>query len=352
MTVRRLRRGFIGIVALSGACGNVTRDPEPVPGDGASGAAGSAVSAKGGTVGLGGNGSSGSPGQSCPPPAPAVFSEQVLSPAKVFRRELYTWTTDEQIAEVREGQVLLTRTEREGMGPGYAFEKIASMAEGTGEVSELAAYLAGEAFARARFAWPHPWATRMGWPGESYGDKLVRMLLRQDAWLAIVQGDAIRVVDVDDNEVALSAALAAPERIAVIFFVRDATAGGPYCSGSFNGGGDGYREYIVGNEAMIEEWSIATPEILEKLESDIAMLREFLERIRACPPFVDTVDWNVSVCCQWGRDPGANDLIAYEESLAMPSPYYLPEEAQIEALIATLEAARFEPDPFVVRPGG
>jgi hypothetical protein len=362
MAVRRLGRGWIGIVALSGACGRI-EDPGPEAASGASGEHG----ASGGVAGLGAPSTGGSIQVGASAGAPvtpqgcssfdassAVFADQAIDYTMLFRRELYTWTSDEQIAELREGRVLLTRTEREGLGPGYAFEAIAAIArQGDGPMNRVAAHLAGPAFARARYAWPHPWATRMGWPGETYGDNLIRILLREDAWLARVEAGTIRVVDARDRPVPLEAALANPERIALIFFQKDASFGGPVCSGSFSGEGEnGYREYIVGNEAMIEEWSIATPAILQKLETDIALLREFLRRIRECPPATDAFYWNRFVSCGWGRADPLSELSAYEEALAMPSEYYLPAPAAIEALIATLEGGVFEPDPLVIQPGG
>jgi hypothetical protein len=349
----------LGVAAVSGACDSFSnKDGAPVTlGTGGAGNVGGASGAGGSSVlPQGGAGGSLVLPPSDPPCAIAsadtpVFGEHVFDYANLFRRELYSWTTDEQIAELREGEVLLTRTEREGLGPGYAFDVIAGIAEAGDEaINQLAAYLSGDAFATARYAWPQPWATRMGWPGESYGNNLLRIVLREDAWLVAVANGTLRVFDAQANTVPLQEALATPERIAVIFFEKDHSAGGPIC-GSFVGGGNGYREFIVGNEAMIEEWSVATADILQKLESDLQLLEQFLERIRDCPPGDDPVQWNLNVCCSWGFGAGVSEQAAYEQSLAMPSPYYLPAPAEMVALIETLESARFEPDPLIVYPG-
>ena len=73
--------------------------------------------------------------------------------------------------------------------------------------------------------------------------------------------------------VATADALAHPERLAGVFdCVMAAPQGGPICGGTFQSGDDGYREFIVGNESMIEEWSMATPDNhAARIESDIAL---------------------------------------------------------------------------------
>jgi hypothetical protein len=210
--------------------------------------------------------------------------------------------------------------------------------------------LSGPQFAKARYAWSQPWATRVGWPGETYGDQLVRMVLRPEAWLARYRSGQLDVVDMANAPVTLSDALAHPERLAGVFFVRDAGTGGPICGGSFAGGDDGYREFIIGNESMIEEWSLGTSLIRERLESDIALVTAFFEQVRPCPPTGDAHDWNLGVVCSWARPPLVSELDAYAAALAIPSPGYHPSAASLAALIEALEASLFEPDPFVVTP--
>ncbi len=288
----------------------------------------------------------------------AVFGDRIVWHQKPARRELFTWTTAEQAAELRAGQVLLTRTEREGLGPGYAMDALKELAARQGitptEVDSitLAGMLSGPAFGKARYAWPEPWATRAGWPDEQYGDQLVRILLREDAWLARFQSGIIDVIDLYDKPVPTKDALAHPERIAGIYYVRDAGAGGPNCYGTFRGGDNGYREFIIGNEAMVEEWSLGTPEIRARLEADIALVEEFFKRIRPCPPANLVNSWNHSVVCSWEkllRDTPIDDLMAYQNALAIPSANYVPTPVVLASLVEQLTASLFEPDPFVVK---
>jgi hypothetical protein len=192
----------------------------------------------------------------------------------------------------------------------------------------------------------------MGWPGETYGNRLLRMVLRPDSWLASFQRGTLTVWDANDAQVSLTDALAQPERLAGFFFIKDSSVGGPFC-GSFVRGGNVYREFIVSNENMLEEWSLGTETIRQRLLDDIANLETFLSRIRACPTRQSEQEWNLRVGCDWQqRSLGTFEQAQYEAALAMPSPAYLPAAAQLAALIDTLQSDSFELDPLVVRPGG
>jgi hypothetical protein len=325
----------------------------PPPGFGAGGT--SAAGTSGIIIGFGGTGVIQPPCQLVQSDVP-VFAARGVSNLTPARRELFSWTTAEQAAEIRAGGVLMTRTEREGLGPGYAMEVLAKFAVGTSPdpvwvaQRELAKLLSGPQFEKARYAWSEPWATRVGWPGEDYGDQLLRMVLREDAWLAVYGSGRLTVVDMNNQVIPITEAVAYPERFAGVFFVNGTSDGGPNCGGSFRSGGYGYREFIIGNEAMIEEWSLGTSEIRARIEADAALVRSFFERVRPCPPSLDAYSWNLDVCCRWSDSPYDGELGAYEAALAIPSANYLPQAAPLAALLQALEQSLFEPDPFVVEP--
>jgi len=276
--------------------------------------------------------------------------------AQVAHRELFSWTTDEQAAELRRTGVLFSRSERPGMGPGYAFQVFDQIAnDGTSPPSirsMLASTLGGELFEKARYSWSEPWATRMGWPGEDYGGNLLRIVLKPEAWIVVVRNADLSVFDLQNQSVPLADALANPARLGAIFYEKDASVGGPSCNGSFNSGGNGYREFIIGNLAMVEEWSLGTQYIRDRLSENIAQLSTFLERIRACPVTTGAQQWNLSVVCGWdGRVAAPTELSAYEQSLAIPSDNYLAVPERIAAMIETLQGDLFDPEPLVVTPG-
>jgi hypothetical protein len=337
-----------------GAAACIARPETPDTADGAAGAPSSVV-AFGGSAAVGAAGS-GIAVACSPPPllSPAVFEPQMFDSARLARRELFSWTMDEQAAELRRDQVLFTRSERPGMGPGYAFTVIAQLAlDATeSERAQLASLLGGDLFAKARFAWSEPWATRMGWPGEDYGNNLLRIVLKPEAWVVVVRAGDLSVFDLQNQPVSLTDALANPTRLGAIFFERDASAGGPFCGGSFISGSNGYREFILGNLAMVEEWSLGTQQIKDRLSANIQQLTSFLQRIRVCPLTSGMPEWNSNVVCDWDRaSTDLSEQIAYERSLAIPSDNYLPLPAQLATMIETLQGDLFELDPLVVNPG-
>ncbi|HYQ00317.1 MAG TPA: hypothetical protein VER96_16690 [Polyangiaceae bacterium] len=295
--------------------------------------------------------------QPCSPPAltgSAVFADQMFDATRVARREFFSWTTDEQAAELRRDHVLFTRSERPGMGPGNAFQVIQSLAM-DGEQPDRAAVarlIGGELFAKARFAWLEPWATRMGWPGEDYGGNLLRIVLKPEAWVAVIQNGDLAVFDEQNQHVPLPDVLATPTRLGAIFYEKGATSGGPSCGGSFVSGANGYREFILGNLAMVDEWSLGTQQIRDRLSANIEQLTTFLPRIRSCPVTSSAQQWNLAVVCRWdlGGLP-STESEAYERALAIPSDNYLAVPERIAAMIETLQGDLFEPDPLVVTPG-
>lgn len=347
-----------------GACGQAA----PVPGAVASGgtSSGGTSGGVGGDTGSGGkviitgippitSGGSDSGNVACEAlksDAP-LFAAQAFDMKAPFVRELYSWTTPEQVTEIREQGRLFTRDGRAGLGPGYAVERLTQYAQtAAGPAAELAKLLTGEGFALLRYAWLHPWATRMGWPGETYGGELLRIVLREEARIVIFARGSLTVVDSSQALVPLEEALKEPGRIAGFFFLKDSSVGGPACGSFGSGGGNIYREFVIGNEAMIEEYSFGTEQILARLQGDIALLEQFFERVRPCPEILAPNDWNLRIGCNGWPGPGALDeRSAYEAALAMPSPAYVPAGSPLATLIDTLKGDLFEPDPFIVRPG-
>ena len=287
--------------------------------------------------------------ETCAPGASPSFCDQMIYNVAPARRTLYSWTTAEQVAELRADKVLLTRTETAGLGRGYAFTAIDALAaRGSAPENQLLAKLSSELFVKVRYAWPNAWATRMGWPGEDYGDQLLRIVLKAEAWIVVVSdGVGIAVIDMNNELVPIADALAHSERIgAVYFYKRDVTGQGTFqsCSG-------GYREFIVGNEAMVEEWSLGTAEIHDRIVADAALIEDFLGELRAKPSNVDPATFNQDVVCSWDYGP-SDEVGRYERSLSIPSEYYAPLPEALATLSQTLRAGLFEPDPLTVRPGG
>ena len=233
-----------------------------------------------------------------PPPALAVPSRPTaparnVDPAAVARmlarfavrddayafRQVYTWTTAEQIEELRRGARLLSRTESPTRGASYV-EIVLHELAGAGDPTAKMLYR--EAFAKMRFAWPFPWATRMGFafdedyetgdfPREIYGDQLVAVTLKREAIVIRISSKdgVIDARDMDGVEVPLATVRASPARVGAIYFTSDASV--PARKGR-SAAPASYRELVLCNEAMIESWSVGTDAIRQELDDEIAVL--------------------------------------------------------------------------------
>jgi hypothetical protein len=285
------------------------------------------------------------------PPAPPEVLDAVsaLRPyavvhAKAGRRVLYTWTTREQIEELAQGRPLLSREASPTHGPAHYDEVVGGRAAGG---DRLAALLRGPAFRRARFAWPAPWATLLGWEGETYGEELVQVILKPEAWIAKLTASkqGWEIVDLDDRPVALDEALRHPERIAAVYFVQDlyrsASAGtyGTWGTAAARAlARPAYREYVLCNEPMIASWGAGTEAIARELEAGAAAVDALRRHVEAHPAREPLDGWiRRIVAATWpGPALPATPEGLYEAALAFPNVRYYPAPSELAALARRL----------------
>ena len=284
---------------------------------------------------------------STPQQLPVGFlSDQKVSSEQPQLRVLYSWTTQEQYDQLRAGGELLTRTESPTQGPGLIRQVLADLAAGG---NELAQALTTPEFQKARYAWPNPWATLVGWEDESYGDRLIRVELREDAWLVVLNGAEFQIFDLSGAQVASADALANPQRIGAVFHVH--VTDDLFCGGSFTRGGSGsFREYFLPNAAMIASWSLDTQEMRERLVADrelLALYRDYQQTPLAETPY----SFETWASCNWqgGWGGSGGPLDAYVHAMAVASPLYNPSVENLNVLIEALDhaVALFDPVPFV-----
>lgn len=279
----------------------------------------------------------------------AALQPDHVSSVQFARRVLFSWTTDEQASELRATPTLLTRSERSDGTRTKVSEALATLASAD---DALAKVLTGPAFQKGRFGWPNAWSTLRGWPDESYGKSLLRIVLKPEAWLAHLADGELRVFDLQQQPIALEQALATPERIAAVFFVNTQRRNGyGYCGTFVDCAPSAYREYFVNNEAMIEEWSLGTDAILAEIERGrdlVSLLRRASDNLQ----FSDSCDFSGRTLCTWGGElpPNSSLTDVYASALALASPYYEPTVENLTALELALEAARFTLNPFVHQP--
>lgn len=256
-----------------------------------------------------------------------------VSHTHVARPVLYTWTREAQIEELRAGAPILSRSEsttgvRSGLD--VALDQ---------DTSEFAQLMRRPGLSLWRFAWPSPWATRMGWPDTGdYGDRLLRVELRSEALIGVydsrISPRVVRFFTDEGNDVSLADAMLVPQFWAAIYHVQESP------------GPDGQtrlaREFVLINESMIARVVYGTPQI----ESELAVERERLNFLATqlapeATPFARLSEsWDA-------LPPDDADLRRlYDSALAFSSPLYLPTEPDVRAIARALSP---QPAPFFER---
>lgn len=261
----------------------------------------------------------------------------VVTGDKIARRVLFTWTTDEQIAELARTKVLLTRDESPAHGQAHAHAVLDELAT---KGDDAATLLRTAPFRRARFAWPTAFAAMLGWEGETYGGRLVKVVLKPEAILAVLRvGDAgpepIAFVDAQDREVTRAEVKAQPERVAAIYFEHHAAPGARPGA---------YREYVISNESMIESWSVGADDARLELAAEAAALDALAEHLRHVPtaPVDPSAEW---------RQPAARTVAeAWATCVALGSDHYRLSVEAIARLARELRALPPETTALAVRP--
>ncbi len=256
-----------------------------------------------------------------------------VSHTHVARPVLYTWTREAQIEELRAGAPVLSRSSsttgvRSGLD--LALEQ---------DDSEFARLLRRPGLARWRFAWPSPWATRMGWPVTGdYGDRLLRIELQSEALIAVydsrITPRVVRFFTDEGNDVPFEDAMRVPQFWAAVHHVQS------------HPGPDGEtrlaREFVLVNESMIERVTYGTPEIASELAVELERLNFLATQLSAeATPFAQLSEsWDA-------LPPDDADLRRlYDGALAFSSALYLPTEANVRAIARALAE---QPGPFFER---
>jgi hypothetical protein len=252
------------------------------------------------------------------------------------RRVLYTWTNAVQVEEAARTGTLLFK--KDGDGKQSIFDASVA-AQAWGVVAQLVAL---EPFALRRFAWVNPWATSRGFGAERYGDRLVRVVLKKGAVIGRLTPDGGSTVDVDGEVVPDYELIKHPERLAAVYHVGFTDPNKPETA---------FREFVLVNESQIEEWSVATPAIRERLELDAAMLHRAARalggvRIRDASIWAREVGEG-----PWRTGARSDDAQRrFEASLAFVSDPYRPLPPAVELIAKGLEALPPQGEPIVRAP--
>jgi hypothetical protein len=243
-----------------------------------------------------------------------------------FRTVLYTWTTTTQIANLRASGRLLVATASSGTMVSPFNRSLPGLATSSRPGAVLARLLATHpALIRRRYAWPSAFATVLGLGKQTYGNALIRVELRLEAWIGRYVPTApepLRFIDASGATIALDCVVAEPERIGAIFHVRTEPAVAVP-----------FREYVVTNPEMVNSWSVATDEIRAELEGEVALLRALGKHVAVAR------DAEAPASSAWPHTPAdADTSTLWRAALAFDGRRYQPWPRRLSALVAALDA--------------
>lgn len=259
-----------------------------------------------------------------PPPVPTVpvvadsgptvaerLRKHAVTDGDFARRVLYTWTTQKQIEALRASKKLLVATSYQGFGPSRFVLDLEDAVKKRSPGHETAhTVLLDPRLSRRRYAWPSPFATRMGLALRGYGDALIRVVLKDGAHIARFAPDTPwTIVDTSGARVeALD-----PAKLGAVFHVRyAATATAPF------------REYVLCNEDQIESWSVGTDDIDHELGDERALLTALASETFTAMP-------------SWPALANGSLGALWHASLAFDNERYAPTREKLLAIAKSLE---------------
>lgn len=266
---------------------------------------------------------------------------------------LYSYTTPEQVAELRAGtQPIFSRAVNSANQRGFLFDVLEDERRFEAVGAELAAVLLGGRFAKGRFAWPFLAGTRPS--PEKYGDEILAFDLRPEAYVVAFARSGVAPMACYDGTFApvrLEDVLAAPERIGAIVFLNDGNftpgtffSGDAICNPS---GGLLYREIYLCNEAMLAGWSLGTQAIVDRIAAESAELRLLAREL-------DCTRGRIAAKCDpmlllWRRGPLKTRIDELVASMAFNT-FFGNSGADTAALVRLaddLDTLKFAPNPLV-----
>jgi hypothetical protein len=282
-------------------------------------------------------------------PAPCPLAATAVLPGSAPPSVVYSWTTPEQIEELRQDPRLLSRTVSPVFGR-TAFELALTRHAATTDdpISDL---LVRPGFARQRYAWNEPWATSRGLGGEVWGSELLRVELRPESWVGTFDRTASRpwrFVDLAGEPVSQAQVLQHPERIAMVLHNHppgDLTG----ALGTYARPMAAFREYVLVNEQMIARWSYGTEEIRTEVAAAARALHDTAPRLPR--RLEDPQALLAELPKAWKREAPdlAEPVSCWVANLALAGAEYLPSPETAHALASGLETLSFGP-PLEGRP--
>lgn len=276
-----------------------------------------------------------------PAPKPPTLLERLdkraVTDEHFARRDLYSWTTPDQILGLRQTKTLLIATAKTRGAPSPYSRLLMKLAEGPQPGRDIAKLLSEHpGLTKRRYAWPSPFATAVPLGERSYGHTLIHVVLKDESLLIKLdplEHEPFVVMDQNNKLVVLADAARHPERIGAVFHVRRKPDGGPR-----------FREYIICNESMIARWSVGTPHEKAVVAEDSALIAELLQS-----PLVSALgkDAALDAASMWSHATDEPTLLdAWRSAIAFDSPKYKPSVKTLGAIATSLTAYDASGDPL------
>ncbi|HTB06448.1 MAG TPA: hypothetical protein VK806_05795 [Bacteroidia bacterium] len=261
------------------------------------------------------------------------------------RNTFYTWTTLEQISQLRGNKVLLTKSKSDTKG--FAEFDLA-LRDSIFKDNPVAKVLCEDEFAKKRFAWPNPWATLMGWEGEVYGNQLIKIVLKEDAIIGKFdetdKQNPFAFSDLKGNKIEIKDALAHKEKIAAIYHIGKAqTIRSEKFVGTYSDGKQvkavnttvPFREYVILNNAMIKYWAYGTDDITVEMNEEIALLNKVYDN---CKNVNEGSQFYNLARIQYYNWQHSDDFVAdYFNCICFENDFYLLNKKRIGAIISNMK---------------
>jgi hypothetical protein len=263
------------------------------------------------------------------------------------RATFYTWTTVEQIEELRTTKKLLSKSK--SATKGYSlFDKAIndSIFNGIPTIQ----LLKQEQFSKKRFAWVNGRATIMGWEGEKYGTQLIKMVVNTDAIIGKLDvnelTDPIHFFNLKGDSLTIKYVMENKNKIAVIYHLnsKQGIRTRPKRKGTYYhyrgkskeyNGEIPFREFVLVNETMIDTWSYGTEEIKNEIRSEIELLKLLKTQEYVDQKLYDITDFS---CTYIHKNAPLQDLeYCFSANKCFDNDYYLFNKKRLQKIIDQLE---------------
>jgi len=286
----------------------------------------------------------------------SLLSHQTVYNNDFVRNTFYTWTTKEQIDELRKQPTLLTRSQTK-KGELSLFDL--ALRDTSFNKYPIAKVLSQDKFKNKRFGWTNAWAIAMGWQKEQYGDQLLKITLKDDAIIGSFNQNnkehPFAFFDMQGDSLPIDFAIKNQDKIAVMYhisnrkFKRTAPKYGKRYNSTtrhwnkfkFQEVYAEFREYVIMNEAMIKSWSYGAQDISAELNSEIAILKSLSALMKGDgwkqrAYFADEVDmaWSVKEMGYVYRYSYSN---MFRSATCIENDYYLLAPERINAIVERLQ---------------